>query len=182
MQYAAGDDFISGIVLAIFSAYVSQIFAYSPGLVVPAMVVILISSLITLATALLSMKHTKRPRNYPPNRMVCSTPLSPASRKLACPWRGKRAFGRWANAYSGNCAAELRSACFSKVQQYPVHSCDLHWVDCDLLLCCCHRGRGCWLYGLYRVLWNGQRGFYSLFSIVSTIAGIKPTLEMALPF
>lgn len=162
-------------------AYVSQIFAYSPGLVVPAMVVILISSLITLATALLSMKHTKKVMELSAKQDGMQYALITGIQKIRLSGAEKRAFGRWANAYSEiarlnyDPPAFLKYSSILSIAVTSIGSIAIYYYAVAT-------GVGVAGYMAFTVSYGMVSGaFTSLFSIVSTIAGIKPTLEMALP-
>lgn len=167
---------------SIFSlAYISQIFAYSPGLVVPALSVVLISSLITLATTLVSMKHTKKKMELSAKQSGLQYALITGIQKIRLTGAEKRAFGRWANAYSEIARLNYDPPAFLKYSGilstavYSIGAIAIYYYAVTTRV-------GVAGYMAFTVSYGMVSGaFASLFSIVTTIAGIKPTLEMALP-
>lgn len=161
--------------------YISQIFAYSPGLVVPALSVILISSVITLATALMSMKHTKKSMELSTKQDGMQYALITGIQKIRLTGAEKRAFGRWANAYSEIARLSYDPPAFLKYGSilstavYSIGAIAIYYYAVAT-------GVGVAGYMAFTVSYGMVSGaFTSLFGIVTTIAGVKPTLDMALP-
>ena len=161
--------------------YITQIFAYSPGLVVPALLVTVFSCIVTLATALLSMKRSKRTMELSTKQNGMQYALITGIQKIRLAGAEKRAFVKWANTYSdiahlnydppfflkysGALSAVISSLGTLAIYYYAVKS-----------------NVGVAGYMAFNVSYGMVSGaFASLFGIVTTIAGIKPTLEMALP-
>ena len=162
-------------------AYISQIFAYSPGLVVPALLVILVSSLITAGTALLSMKHTKKTMELSAKQSGMQYALITGIQKIRLTGAEKRAFGRWANAYTEIAKLIYDPPAFLKYGDilstaiYSVGAIAIYYYAAAT-------GVGVAGYMAFTVSYGMVSGaFNSLFGIVTTIASVKPTLEMALP-
>ncbi len=162
-------------------AYITQIFAYSPGLVIPALLVTVLSCLITLVTTLLGMKLSKRSMLLSSKQSGMQYALITGVQKIRLAGAEKRAFGRWANAYSEIARISYDPPAFLK------YSGVLSAVVSSLGTLAIYyyavtTGVGVAGYMAFHVSFGMVSGaFASLFGIVSTLAGIKPTLEMALP-
>ena len=162
-------------------AYITQIFAYSPGLVVPALLVTLVSSLITLVTALLGMKLAKKSMMLSSKQSGMLYALISGVQKIRLTGAEKRAFGRWANAYSEIARLSYDPPAFLKysgVLSAAVSSLGTLVIYYYAIT----TGVGVAGYMAFNVSFGMVSGaFASLFGIVTTLAGIKPTLDMALP-
>jgi len=167
---------------SVFSlAYISQIFAYSPGLVIPALSVILISSLITLAATLVSMKHTKKVMELSAKQDGMQYALITGIQKIRLSGAEKRAFGRWANAYSEIARLNYDPPAFLKYSGI-LSTAVTSIGSIALYYYAVATGVGVAGYMAFTVSYGMVSGtFASLFGIVTTIAGIKPTLDMVLP-
>jgi len=167
---------------SVFSlAYISQIFAYSPGLVIPALSVILISSLITLAATLVSMKHTKKVMELSAKQDGMQYALITGIQKIRLSGAEKRAFGRWANAYSEIARLNYDPPAFLKYSGI-LSTAVTSIGSIALFYYAVATGVGVAGYMAFTVSYGMVSGtFASLFGIVTTIAGIKPTLDMVLP-
>ncbi len=161
--------------------YITQIFAYSPGLVLPALLVTVLSCIVTLTTALLSMEHSKIHMKLTSKESGMQYSLITGIQKIRLTGAEKRAFVRWADSYSeiarlnydppvllkysGVLSTLITAAGTLAIYYYAVTT-----------------GVGVAGYMAFNVSYGMVSGaFASLFGIVTTLAGIKPTLDMALP-
>lgn len=161
--------------------YITQIFAYSPGLVVPALLVTVISSLITLITALLGMKIAKKSMDLSSKQSGMLYSLITGVQKIRLTGAEKRAFGRWANTYSDIARLTYDPPAFLKYSGVlsalvtSVGTLAIYYYAVTT-------GVGVAGYMAFNVSFGMVSGaFASLSGIVTTLAGIKPTLDMALP-
>ena len=86
---------------SVFSlAYVAQIFRYAPSLVVPQMIVILVTVVVTLAASLVQMKSAEKQMNLSAHESGLVFALISGVQKIKLAGAEKRAFARWAEGYS----------------------------------------------------------------------------------
>ena len=161
--------------------YIAQIFAYAPGLVVPALAVTLASCLITLAAALLGAKLSKQTMELSARQNGMRYALITGVQKLRLTGAEKRAFGRWADVYARIARLKYDPPAFLKFSgalSFAVSAAGtlaMYYYAVKTQV-------GVPGYMAFTVAYGMVSGaFLSLFGIVSTIAGIKPTLDMALP-
>lgn len=161
--------------------YIGQIFAYAPGLVYPALLVTLASCLITLATALWGVKRSRKTMELSAKQNGMQYALLTGIQKLRLTGAEKRAFGRWAGAYTG--VARLRYDPPAFIKFSGVLSSAVGGIGTlAMYYFAVKTGVGVSGYMAFTVAYGLVSGaFLSLFSIVSTLADIKPTLDMAMP-
>lgn len=161
--------------------YVTQIFAYSPGLVVPALSVIVLSSVITLGTTLVSMRRTRMTMGLSSKQSGMQYALIAGVQKIRLTGSEKRAFGKWANAYAEIARIIYDPPAFLKYSS--VLSTAINMIGMIAIYFYAVQTQvGVAGYMAFNASYGMVSGsFTSLFGIVTTIAGIKPTLEMALP-
>ena len=161
--------------------YITQIFAYSPGLVVPALTVTVLSCIITLITAWMSMKLTKKSMSLSSKQSGLQYAFITGVQKIRLTGAEKRAFGKWANAYSEIAQLTYDPPAFlkySSVLSMAVSSLG----TLAIYFYAVKTGVGVAGYMAFNVAFGMVSGaFASLFGVVATIAGIKPTLDLALP-
>lgn len=161
--------------------YIGQIFAYAPGLAVPALSVTLASCLITLATALLGAKLSKKAMELSAKQNGMQYALVTGVQKIRLTGAEKRAFGRWAGAYAEIARLRYDPPAFLKFSG--VLSSAVSAIGTLAMYYYAVKTQvGVPGYMAFTVAYGMVSGaFSSLFGIVSTIAGIKPALDMALP-
>ncbi len=161
--------------------YIAQIFAYAPGLVVPALSITLATCLITLTTALWGVKLSKRTMELSAKQNGMQYALITGVQKLRLTGAEKRAFGRWAGAYTEIARLKYDPPSFLKFSG--VLSSAVSAIGMLAIYYSAIKTQvGVSGYMAFTVAYGMVSGaFLSLFGIVSTIAGIKPALEMALP-
>ncbi|MBC3888204.1 NHLP bacteriocin export ABC transporter permease/ATPase subunit [Acetobacterium paludosum] len=161
--------------------YITQIFAYAPGLVIPALSVIVCSSIITLGTTLVSMKRTRMSMGLSAKQSGMQYALISGIQKIRLTGSEKRAFGKWANAYSEIARIIYDPPALLKYSS--VLSTAINMIGMiAIYFYAVQTSVGVAGYMAFNASYGMVSGsFASLFGIVTTIAGIKPTLEMALP-
>lgn len=162
-------------------AYITQIFAYSPGLAIPALVVIVLSGVVTLLTALIGMKRTRVSMGLSSKQSGMQYALVTGIQKIRLTGSEKRAFGRWAKAYAEIARLSYDLPAFLKYSG--VISMAINMVGMIAIYYNAVKTNvGVGGYMAFSVSYGMVSGaFASLFGIVTTLTSIKPTLEMALP-
>lgn len=161
--------------------YITQIFVYSPGLVMPALLVTVLSCVVTLATALMSMKRSKKVMTLSSKQNGMQYALITGIQKIRLTGAEKRAFVRWADTYSDIARLNYDPPALLK------HSGVLSTVisaagTLAIYYYAVKTNVGVAGYMAFNVSYGMVSGaFASLFGIVTTMASLKPTLDMALP-
>ncbi len=86
--------------------YISQIFAYAPALVVPALMIILASVLFSVISSLVQMKHSMRIMELAGKESGMTYSLITGMQKIRLAGAEKRAFARWGNLYAKSASLE----------------------------------------------------------------------------
>lgn len=161
--------------------YIAQIFTYSLGLALPALTVILISCIITLVTTLMSIKYTKKEMLLSSKQSGMQYALITGVQKIRLSGAEKRVFGRWANTYTEIARLKYDPPAllkYSSVLSTAVSS----FGTLAIYYFAVKTNVGIAGYMAFNVSFGMVSGaFAALFGMVTTIAGIKPTLDMALP-
>ncbi|MBP7174690.1 MAG: NHLP bacteriocin export ABC transporter permease/ATPase subunit [Thermoclostridium sp.] len=161
--------------------YITQIFAYSPGLVIPALSITLLSCIVTLVTALMGMNLTKKNMKLSSKQSGLQYSFISGIQKIRLSGAEKRAFGQWADIYSEIARLSYDPPAvlkYSGVLSTAIQSVGMLAIYYSAVV----TEVGVAGYMAFNVSYGMVSGaFASLFGIVTTIASIKPTLEMALP-
>ncbi|MBO4904739.1 MAG: ATP-binding cassette domain-containing protein [Lachnospiraceae bacterium] len=163
-------------------AYVFQIFKYAPGLVTPAMIVTLISFLVTVFTILIRMRVTKKQMEFANTENGISYALISGIQKIRLSGAENRAFAKWANAYADQAALSFNPPLFLKVSNVIATAVSLagtvviYWFAIRTHVSVSDYYAFSISYGMV------SAAFASLAQIVTSISDIKPTLEMIKPF
>ena len=198
-EYAAGDlasrveyinslcDTLQNAILnigltALFSlVYFAQIFAYSPGLVMPALLVILLSSVMTLMTALLGARRNRKSMMLNARQNGLQYALLSGIQKIRLAGAENRAFAKWANGYAEIARLQYDLPVFLKygsVMSVAIGMAGTLAIYYSAVV----TGIGVDGYMAFSVSFGMISGaFASLFSTVATLAHIRPTMEMARP-
>jgi ABC-type bacteriocin/lantibiotic exporter with double-glycine peptidase domain len=140
-----------------------------------------LSCVITLITALMSMKLTKKNMSLSSKQNGLQYAFITGVQKIRLSGAEKRAFGKWANAYSDIARLTYDPPAFLK------YSGVLSMLVSSLGTLAIYyfavtTNVGVAGYMAFNVAFGMVSGaFASLFGMVATIAGIKPTLDLALP-
>lgn len=81
-------------------AYVTQIFRFAPGLVVPSLTIVLLSTILSIASTLARMKINEKTMQLGANESGMSYALISGVQKIKLSGAEKRAFSRWGELYS----------------------------------------------------------------------------------
>lgn len=101
---------------SVFSlAYISQIFIYAPALVVPALLVILATLLLSLVTTLVQARVTRRQLEAAVKESGVSYALISGVQKIKLAGAEKRAFAHWGRLYAKSAELSYNPPLFLKV-------------------------------------------------------------------
>ena len=161
--------------------YFTQIFAYSPGLAVPALLVILLSSIITLLTAILGEKRNRKSMKLNARQNGMQYALLTGIQKIRLAGAEKRAFAKWANGYAEIARLRYDPPAFLKYSGVLSAAVGMAGIIA-IYYSAIASGAGIAGYMAFSVSFGMvSSAFASLFGIVATLAHIGPTLEMAKP-
>ncbi len=161
--------------------YIGQIFKYAPGLVMPAMTVTLLTLLVTITSVLLQMRITKQRMLLGSKENGISYALISGIQKIRLSGSEKRAFGRWGSAYAEQAKLLYNPPLFLKVSSVISTAISLigtivmYWFAIKTNVSVAQYFAFNASYGMV------STAFLSLSGIVSTVAEIRPTLEMVKP-
>jgi NHLM bacteriocin system ABC transporter ATP-binding protein len=173
---------LSAGLTSLFSlVYITQIFAYAPGLVAPALAVTLLTCAITLVTALVGMRVTRKTMELSARQNGMQYALITGVQKIRLTGAEKRAFSRWAGAYAE--VARLRYDPPAILKYSAVLTAATGALGTLAMYYCAVAAQvdvaG---YMAFAVAYGMVSGaFASLSGIATAIAGIKPALDMAAP-
>jgi len=162
--------------------YVMKIFQYAPGLTIPAVTVVILTVGITIVTTLMQMKRTRDTMEYNVKESGLTYALISGVQKIKLAGAEKRAFSRWAEAYSKGASMVYNPPLFIRINATIQTAISLagtiviYYVAVKTEVTPSE-------YLAFNAAYGMLMGaFSSLASIVLQIAQIKPVLEMAEPF
>ena len=176
------DMILSTGLTSLFSlAYISQIFAYAPALVAPALVVIISTVIISAASALLQIRISQQQMELASKESGMSYALISGIQKIKLSGAEKRAFARWSNTYSKSAALLYDPPMFIKVNS--VFTTAIGLIGTLIIYYAAIKsGVSVSEYYAFNVAYGMVSGaFTALAGIALTAAQIKPILEMAKP-
>ncbi len=162
-------------------AYITQIFYYAPGLVVPAMTVTLTTLVLAMITVTFQIKITRQQMLLGSKESGISYAIISGIQKVRLAGAEKRAFGRWAKAYSQQAAMAYNPPVFLKISHVIISAVSLvgtlfiYWAAVKTNVSVAEYYAFNSAYGMV------SSAFLALSGIVSSVAQIKPTLEMVKP-
>lgn len=162
--------------------YITRIFQYAPGLTVPAVTIVLITVIITIATTLMQMKRTRETMECNVKENGLTYALINGVQKIKLAGAEKRAFSKWAGVYSKGAALTYNPPMFIRINSTIQTAVTLfgtiviYFVAVETKVTPSE-------YLAFNAAYGMLMGaFSSLAGIVLQIAQIKPVLEMAEPF
>ncbi len=161
--------------------YVFQIFRYAPGLVAPAIMVTLVTLLVTIASIMIQMNVSRKQMEITNKESGISYSLISGIQKIRLSGAEKRAFGRWAKIYAEQAQISFNPPIFLKVSSVMTMAVSL--IGTMFLY---YEAVRTHVNPAEYVAFNSAYGmvssaFMALSSIISSIAQIKPVLEMVSP-
>jgi len=161
--------------------YVSQIFAYAPALVVPALAIILVTLVFTLATAFVQMRVSKQQMEVSSRESGMSYALISGVQKIKLAGAEKRAFARWAGLYAKSVKLSYNPTWFLRGNSAISAFISLGGT-LVMYYFALRSGVSVADYYAFTAAYGVVSGaFLSLSGMASIIARIKPVLEMARP-
>ena len=176
-----GNVFSLGLTSLMSLLHVTQIFRFAPALVVPSLLLIASTVGIGLISALMQMKISKRRMELAAKENGMSYALISGVQKIKLAGAEKRAFSRWANAFSASAELSYNPPMFIKVSGVIATAVSL--VGTIVLYYLAVKTR---VSPSEYIAFNSSYGivigaFSSLTSVALTVASIRPILEMAEP-
>ena len=167
---------------ALFSlAYVFQIFAYAPALVVPALFVILTTLVISIVSAIMQARVSRQQMELASKESGMSYALISGIQKIKLSGAEKRAFARWSKAYSNSAKLLYDPPVFLKVNTVLTLAITLIGTIV-IYYSAVKSGVSVAEYYAFYVAYGMLSGaFTALAGVALTAAQIKPILEMASP-
>ena len=167
---------------SIFSLmYISQIFAYAPALVVPALGIILATIIFSLITTFAQMKYTKKKMELSAQESGMSYAMITGVQKIKLSGAEKRMFARWSKLYSEQLMLSYNPPMFLRANG--AFSAIISMGGMILMyFMAVQSGISVADYYAFNTAYGMVSGaFMSVVSIAGTIAQFKPTIDMAKP-
>lgn len=173
--------FSTGLTSVMSLMYITQIFTFAPALVVPSILIILTTVILSVVSALMQISISRQEMELSSKESGMSFALLSGIQKIKLSGSEKRAFARWADLYARRAEFTYNPPMFLKINSVITMSVSLIG---NIIL-----------YYLAVVNNIGQSGFYAfnasygavmgafsaMAGIVLNVAAIKPILEMAEP-
>lgn len=173
---------VSTVLTSLFSLiYLLQILRFAPGLVIPALIITLLTLAVTVSSVLLQVRITRKQMILGTKENGLSYALITGIQKIRLSGSEKRAFGRWAKTYADQAALQYNPPTYLKVSS--VITLALSLLGTIVMNYAALR-TGISVSNFYA--FNASYGmvsaaFMELAGIVTTIAQIRPTLELVKP-
>ena len=167
---------------SIFSlVYIKQIFDYAPGLVVPAILIILATLVLTIVTAIIQQNYSKQSMELSAKDSGIVHALLTGIQKIKLSGSEKRAFARWADIYSKESKLQYNPSKFIVLNGVISSSISL-LGEVALWSAAIKTGvTASHFYAFSAAYGMVSAAFMSLASAAITIANIKPVLDMVRP-
>jgi len=161
--------------------YLAQVFVYAPALVAPALLMTLLTLVVTTAQVFARMKLSKQQMELGSKESGMSYQLISGIQKIRLSGAEKRAFARWGKLFSKSAELTYNPPMFLKIGS--VLTLAISLIGTMVMYYAAIRsGVSVAEYYAFNAAYGMVNGaFLSLAGIASTIAAIKPVLEMAKP-
>ena len=167
---------------ALFSLmYISQIFAYAPSLVVPALLIILATLIFTLVTTFVQMRYTQKRMEISAQESGMSYSMITGVQKIKLSGAEKRMFARWSKLYSKLIALQHNPPMFLRANSAfsliisSVGTIVMYYMSVT-------SGISVADYYAFNTAYGMVSGaFMSIVGMALVVARFKPTLKMAKP-
>ncbi len=171
----------TGLTSAFSLMYISQIFVYTPTLVVPALIIILVTIAFSLATTFLQMRYSKKQMELDAQESGMSYALISGIQKIRLSGSEKRAYSRWSSLYAKVVRTTYNTPMFLRVNGMLSTAISLIGVIVMYYMSVKSKISVADYYS-FNVAYGMLSGaFMSLAGIATTIARFKPIIEMAKP-
>ena len=174
---------LSAGLTSVFSLiYISQIFAYAPTLVVPALIIILVTVVFSVISSLVQMKLSTQQMELSGKESGMTYSLITGIQKIRLAGAEKRAFARWGNLYARSASLEYGPPLFIELNSVISLAISLAGTLVMYSLSV-KSGISVADYYAFDTAYGMVSGaFMSLAGIALTAAQIKPVLTMVKPF
>ncbi len=167
---------------SIFSLlYITQIFVYTPTLVVPALIIILITVVFSLVTSFLQMYYSKKQMELGARESGMSYALISGMQKIRLSGSEKRAYSRWSSLYAKVVRTTYNTPMFLRVNGTLSTAISLIGVIVMYYISVKSKISVADYYSFNAAYGMLSGAFMSLAGIATTIARFKPIIEMAKP-
>ncbi len=167
---------------SIFSLlYITQIFVYTPTLVVPALIIILITVVFSLVTSFLQMYYSKKQMELGAKESGMSYALISGMQKIRLSGSEKRAYSRWSSLYAKVVRTTYNTPMFLRVNGTLSTAISLIGVIVMYYISVKSKISVADYYSFNAAYGMLSGAFMSLAGIATTIARFKPIIEMAKP-
>lgn len=167
---------------SIFSLlYITQIFAYTPALVVPALIIIFVTIIFSLVTTFLQMRYTKKQMELGSQENGMSYALISGVRKIRLSGSEKRAYSRWSNLYSKLVRTTYNTPIFLRANTALSSVISMTGIIVMYYVSVKSEISVADYYSFNAAYGMLSGAFMSLASIATTIARFKPVIETAKP-
>ena len=161
--------------------YISQVFVYAPALVVPSLMIILVTVLLSVASSVMQMKITKKQMLLGGKSNGLCYSLISGVQKIKLSGAEKRAFAQWGNLYAEQAQLLYNPPMFLKINSVINMAVSLTGTIV-LYYMAVRSGISVADYYAFNTAYGMVLGaFMSLAGIALTVARLKPILEMAKP-
>ncbi len=173
--------FSGGISSLMSLMYIGQIFNYAPRLVIPSLVIVALTIGVSLLSAYLQMNVSRRMMKLSAKESGLSYALLSGIQKIRVAGIEKRAFAKWAKAYAAHARQAYDPPMFLKINSVLNTAISL-FGTIQLYYLAMESGLDQSSYFAFNVAYGMTTGaFFSLASILQSVAQIRPILEMAEP-
>lgn len=167
---------------SIFSLlYITQIFTYTPTLVVPALIIILITVAFSLVTSFLQMHYSKKQMELGAKENGMSYALISGIQKIRLSGSEKRAYSRWSSLYAKVVRTTYNTPMFLRVNGTLSTAISLIGVIVMYYMSVKSKISVADYYSFNAAYGMLSGAFMSIAGIATTIARFKPIIEMAKP-
>ena len=161
--------------------YITQIFAYAPGLVTPALTIIMVTVLFSVLSSFLQMRLTKKQMLIGTKENGMSYAVISGIQKIRLSGAEMRAFSRWGGLYAKEAELTYNPPLFLKINGV-ISSAILLTGTIIMYNAAITTGVSVPEYYAFNTAYGMVSGaFMSLFGIALTAANIKPIFDMAEP-
>lgn len=173
--------FSTGLTSLFSLVYISQIFAYTPGMAVPALLIIGITVLFSIVSALVQMHISKRKMELSAKEKGISYALITGIQKIKLSGAEKRAFSRWADQYAKQAELSYNPPLFLKLNAVISTAISLFGVVVLDYAAVMSKTTVADYYAFYSAYGMVSGAFLSLAGAALNIAEVKPILQMVKP-
>ena len=171
----------TGLASAFSLVYISQIFAYAPALVIPALGVILATIVLSLVTTFCQMKYTKKHMELSAEENGMSYAMITGIQKIRLSGAEKRMFARWSKLYAEQIRVAYNPPIFLRANNAFSTIISLGGMILMYYMAVRSQVSVADYYAFNTAYGMVGGAFMSIAGIATTVAQFKPTIEMAKP-